>query len=182
MDTPDPSPSPALWAPWRAEYFTSAREPDFLLRAGRAEDDREHLVVVRRRQCFLLMNRYPYAVGHVMAVPYRKVCEFEALTAEEVLELWDLAGLAQRLLRKAVAADGFNIGLNLGKSAGAGVRDHLHLHVVPRREGDHNFMPVLAGTQVHSEGLDVVYERLLCLLPECEAVAGFPAFAGGTGK
>ncbi len=117
-----------------------------------------------------------------MAVPYRKVCEFEALTAEEVLELWDLAGLAQRLLRKAVAADGFNIGLNLGKSAGAGVRDHLHLHVVPRREGDHNFMPVLAGTQVHSEGLDVVYERLLCLLPECEAVAGFPAFAGGTGK
>jgi len=104
---------------------------------------------------------YPYAVGHMMAVPYRKVADLADLTAEEKVELWDLAEVAQRLLRETVKAQGFNVGLNLGKCAGAGVADHLHLHIVPRWEGDHNFMPVLANTRVLPEALKALYRRLM---------------------
>jgi ATP adenylyltransferase len=152
----------ALWAPWRVEYFkTNTGSPDFLLAAAQATDDAAHLVVARRAHTFLIMNRYPYAVGHMMAVPARKVAELAALTAEEKLELWALAELAQELLRKVVRAQGFNVGLNLGKCAGAGVADHLHLHIVPRWEGDNNFMPVLADTRVLPEALDALYARLV---------------------
>ena len=159
-----PTPGNALWAPWRVEYFTAPPRPDFLLEAGRATEDRAHLVLLRRRSCFLMLNRYPYAVGHLMAVPYRKVAETAALTEGERLELWELADIGQRLLRQAVGAEGFNVGLNLGKCAGAGVADHLHLHIVPRRVGDQNFMPVLGGVHVHSEALEAVYDRLAGIL------------------
>jgi ATP adenylyltransferase len=107
-----------------------------------------------------MMNRYPYAVGHLMAVPYQRVGDMGALSEGEQLELWELAVVAQRVLTKAVGAQGFNVGLNLGACAGAGFADHLHLHIVPRREGDHNFMPVLAGKQVLSESLDALFDRL----------------------
>ena len=149
-----------LWAPWRVEYFSAPRRPDFLLEAGRAVEDRPHLVLVRREHCFLMMNRYPYAVGHLMAVPYRKVGDLAELSEGERLELWELAIQAQALLRRTVGAEGFNVGLNLGQSAGAGVLDHVHLHIVPRRIGDHNFMPVLGGTPVFSESLWGLYDRL----------------------
>ena len=112
-----------------------------------------------------MLNRYPYAVGHLMAVPYQKVADMEMLSEGERLELWELAVVAQTILKKAVAAEGFNVGFNLGKCAGAGFADHLHLHIVPRREGDHNFMPVLSGTQVLSEALDALYDRLYGFLP-----------------
>lgn len=152
----------ALWAPWRVEYFKeNFGSRDFLLAAAQASDDAAHLVVARRAHTFLIMNRYPYAVGHLMAVPNRKVADLAALTAEEKLELWDLAELGQNLLRKVVRAQGFNLGLNLGKCAGAGVADHLHLHIVPRWEGDNNFMPVLADTRVLPEALDALYARLM---------------------
>lgn len=152
----------ALWAPWRVEYFkTNTGSPDFLLAAAQATDDAAHLVVARRAHTFLIMNRYPYAVGHLMAVPNRKVADLAALTVEEKLELWELAELGQKLLRAVVRAQGFNVGLNLGKCAGAGVADHLHLHLVPRWEGDHNFMPVLADTRVLPEALDALYARLI---------------------
>jgi len=159
----------ALWAPWRAEYFASPRNPDFLREAGQGTDDRGHLVLLRRRHCFLMLNRYPYVVGHLMAVPYQKVSGMEALSQGEQLELWELAIIAQQVLRKTVGAQGFNVGLNLGTCAGAGFADHMHLHIVPRREGDHNFMPVLAGRMVHSESLEAVYDRLLIALAECGA-------------
>ena len=159
-----PTPGNALWAPWRVEYFTAPPQPDFLLEAGRATEDRAHLVLLRRRSCFLMLNRYPYAVGHLMAVPYRKVADTADLTEGERLELWELADIGQRVLRQAVGAEGFNVGLNLGKCAGAGVADHLHLHIVPRRVGDHNFMPVLGGVQVHSEAMEAVYDRLAGIL------------------
>ena len=107
------------------------------------------------------MNRYPYAVGHMMAVPYRKLGDIAELTEAEQLELWSLAALAQKILCSAVRAQGFNIGLNLGRCAGAGVVDHLHLHIVPRWEGDSNFMPVLAGTRVLPEALEALYDKLL---------------------
>jgi ATP adenylyltransferase len=150
----------AIWAPWRVEYFNSRSTPDFLLEAARAVDDAAHLVIARRKSCFVMMNRYPYAVGHLMVVPYRKVAELSDLGDGEKLEILELAEIAQRLLRETVKAQGFNIGLNLGKCAGAGVADHLHLHVVPRWEGDNNFMPVLADTRVLPEALEGLYTRL----------------------
>ena len=152
----------ALWCPWRVEYFEQEKtNPDFLSQAARASDDAAHLVVARRKNAFLMMNRYPYAVGHLMAVPYRATGDAATLGENEVLELWNLAMHAQRLLRAAMNAHGFNIGLNLGTCAGAGVPNHLHLHIVPRWNGDTNFMPVLAGTRMLSEGLQSLYEKLM---------------------
>lgn len=152
-----------LWAPWRVEYFNRAKQPDFFGEAARTQDDAAHYVVARRKGCFLMLNGFPYAVGHMMAVPYRKVADLAELTPEEKLELWELAEHAQWLLRQAVKAQGFNIGLNLGTCAGAGVADHLHLHVVPRWEGDNNFMPVLAETRVLPEALAALYVRLMAV-------------------
>ncbi len=151
-----------LWAPWRVEYFEKEpRDRDFLETAARASDDAEHLVITRRKNSFLMMNRYPYTVGHLMAVPYRKVAELSALGENEVVELWNLVMHAQALLRAAVKAQGFNIGLNLGECAGAGVPDHLHFHVVPRWSGDTNFMPIIGGARVLSDGLRALYDKLM---------------------
>jgi ATP adenylyltransferase len=157
----EPEELSALWAPWRVEYFKTGPAPDFLLEAARTTDDVGHLVVARRRNTFLIMNRYPYAVGHLMAVPYRKVTDLGGLSDGEKLELWELAEYAQRLLRHTVKAQGFNVGLNVGRCAGASAIEHLHLHIVPRWEGDHNFMPVLAGSRVLPEALDALFEKLV---------------------
>ena len=151
----------AVWAPWRVEYFSIDRTRDFLTEAAQTTDDAGHLVVARRKNTFLIMNRFPYAVGHMMAVPYRKAADIADLTEEEQLELWELAAHAQKLLRKVVNAQGFNIGLNIGKCGGAGVADHLHLHIVPRWEGDSNFMPVIADVRVMPEALESLYARLV---------------------
>jgi ATP adenylyltransferase len=151
-----------LWCPWRVEYFEEEkRDPHFLSKAAETNDDAAHLVVARRPHAFLMMNRYPYTVGHLMAVPYRKTADLSSLGENEVLELWQLAVHAQSLLRATMKAQGFNIGLNLGRGAGAGVPDHLHLHIVPRWEGDTNFMPVLTGVRLLSEGLQSLYEKLM---------------------
>ena len=150
----------ALWAPWRVEYFEIGAKGDFLGEAARASDDAAHLVLCRRKNTFLIMNRYPYAAGHLMAVPYRKIADVADLTDEEKIELWDLAAHGQKLLRRVVRAQGFNVGLNCGACAGAGVADHLHLHIVPRWAGDNNFMPVLSGVRVLAEALDALYAKL----------------------
>jgi ATP adenylyltransferase len=151
-----------LWAPWRVEYFEKEpRDRNFLEAAAQASDDAAHLVITRRKNAFLMLNRYPYAVGHLMAVPYRKTAELSALGENEIVELWNLVAHAQALLRAATKAQGFNIGLNLGECAGAGVPDHLHIHIVPRWNGDTNFMPILAGTRVLGEGLRTLYDKLL---------------------
>jgi ATP adenylyltransferase len=152
----------SLWCPWRVEYFEREdRNPNFLSDAAQGSDDAAHLVVTRRKTAFLMMNRYPYTVGHLMAVPYRKTSDLASLGENEVLELWHLAVHGQALLRAAAKAQGFNIGLNLGTCAGAGVPGHLHLHIVPRWEGDTNFMPVLGATRLLSEGLQTLYEKLI---------------------
>jgi ATP adenylyltransferase len=151
----------ALWCPWRVEYFEEKPNPDFLAEAARASDDAAHLVITRRKNAFLMMNRYPYNIGHLMAVPYRKTADASSLGENEVIELWSLAVHAQLLLRETVRAQGFNIGLNLGQAAGAGVLDHLHLHIVPRWSGDTNFMPILSGTRLLSEGLRGLYDKLI---------------------
>ncbi|HJX98397.1 MAG TPA: HIT domain-containing protein [Chthoniobacterales bacterium] len=151
-----------LWAPWRVEYFEKEpRDMEFLMAAARASDDAAHLVVTRRKTAFLMMNRYPYSVGHLMAVPYKKTADLASLGENEIVELWELVVHAQALLRAVARAQGFNIGLNLGESAGAGVADHLHIHIVPRWRGDTNFMPVIAGTKTISEGLRALYDKLM---------------------
>jgi len=151
----------SVWAPWRVEYFSIDKSRDFFAEAAHSSDDRAHLVVRRLKETFLIMNRYPYAVGHLMAVPYRKMADIADLTPGEQVELWDQAAFAQKILRAVIRAEGFNIGLNLGKVAGAGVADHLHLHIVPRWEGDNNFMPVLSNTRVMAEALDALYVKLI---------------------
>ena len=155
----------SLWAPWRVEYFEAEHRAgrDFLSEAAQSGDDASHLVVARRKSAFLIMNKYPYSAGHLMAVPYRKTSNMEDLAEGEVLELWELAIHAQRLLEKAVRAQGFNLGWNLGRASGAGVDDHLHIHIVPRWAGDANFIAVIGGTRVIPEGLQPLYERLLSI-------------------
>jgi ATP adenylyltransferase len=150
----------SLWAPWRVQYFESKPNPGFLSEAAQSVNDAEHLVLFRRKSSFLMMNRYPYSAGHLMVVPYRVVCRLAELTANEKLEILDIAIYAERLLEEVVRADGFNIGWNIGSAGGAGERTHLHLHVVPRWDGDHNFMTVLSGTRVIPEGLVPMYDRL----------------------
>ena len=162
----------SLWAPWRVEYFALERPlPDFFSEAARTSDHAAHLVVLRRKSRFLIMNRFPYSVGHLMAVPYRKTADLGDLTADEKLELLTLADDAQKLLRAVVNAQGFNVGLNLGAAAGAGVADHLHLHIVPRWAGDHNFMPVLGATRIIPEGLQPLYDKLI----QARQALGLPA-------
>ncbi len=153
----------SLWAPWRVEYFQAEHQSgvDFLTEAAHSADDAAHLVVIRGRLAFLVMNKYPYSAGHLMAVPYRKTADMADLTDGEVLELWQLCIRAQQLLRDCVKAQGFNIGWNLGKAAGAGVDDHIHLHIVPRWNGDANFMTVIGGARIIPEGLQSMFQRLV---------------------
>lgn len=153
----------SLWAPWRVEYFQAEHSSgvDFLSEAAATNDDAAHLVVARRPTAFLLMNKYPYSAGHLMAVPCRKVCKMAEVTEDEILDLWRLSVHAQRLLEIAVKAQGFNVGWNLGKASGAGVEDHLHIHIVPRWVGDSNFIAVVGGTRIIPQGLAPLYERLV---------------------
>ena len=158
-----------LWAPWRVEYFEKEpRDMEFLMAAARASDDAAHLVVARRKTAFLMMNRYPYSVGHLMAVPYKKTADLASLGENEIVELWELVVHAQALLRAVARAQGFNVGLNLGECGGAGVADHLHIHIVPRWKGDTNFMPVIAGTKTISEGLRALYDKLMAAQEKME--------------
>ena len=151
-----------LWCPWRVEYFEKEpRDSNFLSAAAMANDDAAHFVITRRKTAFLMMNRYPYAVGHLMAVPYKKTAELSSLGENEVVDLWNLVAHGQALLRAAAKAQGFNVGLNLGECAGAGVADHLHIHIVPRWNGDTNFMPMIGGARTLSDGLRGLYEKLI---------------------
>src|SRR5437764_5473402 len=161
-----------LWTPWRVEYFEKEpRDMEFLMAAARASDDTAHLVITRRKTAFLMMNRYPYAVGHLMAVPYRKTAELSDLGENEIVDLWNLIGHGQKLLRMTMRAEGFNIGLNLGAGAGAGVPDHLHVHIVPRWSGDTNFMPIISGTRTLSEGLRGLYEKLIAAQTQIDSAS-----------
>ena len=161
----------SIWAPWRVEYFRAEHQSgvDFLSEAAHSSDDAGHLVVKRLGTAFLIMNKYPYAAGHLMAVPLRKVVKMSEVTDAEVLDLWRLAIHAQRLLAEAVRAQGFNVGWNLGKAAGAGVEDHLHIHIVPRWAGDSNFIATIGATRVIPEGLRPLYDRLLEIQSGLEA-------------
>lgn len=154
-----------LWAPWRIEYVTSAKGGECIFcAAASADDNAARLVVERSSHCLTMLNAFPYAPGHVMIVPYRHVDGLDDLTAHELLELMQLARRAIAALNDAMAPAGFNVGLNLGVVAGAGIADHLHMHVVPRWQGDTNFMPVLADTHVLPQALDAARHELLAAI------------------
>lgn len=152
-----------LWAPWRMEFIRAPKEKEcFLCRIIREgpEKDAQNLVVHRGRHGLLVLNRYPYSGGHLLAVPYRHEGSLVALSRDEMGELMDLACLAERLLERVAKPQGFNVGINQGAAAGAGLRDHLHLHVVPRWEGDSNFMPVVGSVQVMPLALEEMHAAL----------------------
>jgi ATP adenylyltransferase len=144
-----------LWAPWRLEYIRGADEQDgcFFCRALEADD--ESGLVVHRGDCaFVVLNKFPYASGHLMVAPGRHEGEFGRLSPEEAAEIHLLASAALRALAETMSPQGFNLGWNLGRIAGAGVVDHVHMHIVPRWAGDTNFMPVLADVKVLPEALE----------------------------
>jgi ATP adenylyltransferase len=155
-----------LWAPWRLEYIQQADELEgcvFCLAA--AGPDADTLVVHRGVHAFVLLNRFPYSAGHLLVAPYRHVAEFGELSDEEALELHRLAESGMAALAETFAPQGYNVGWNLGRIAGAGVVDHVHLHVVPRWAGDTNFMPVLADVKIMPEHLSATRAKLAAAWP-----------------
>ena len=152
-----------LHAPWRIEYILSPKpelKEGLFTRIAQSSDDEENLVIVRDRTCFALLNRFPYVGGHLMTVPYKEVADLHGLTDEELADLWKLTRRCLAALTAVMKPDGFNVGINLGKVAGAGIAEHLHIHVVPRWNGDTNFMPVLANTTVLPEALKEIAGKL----------------------
>jgi ATP adenylyltransferase len=153
----------SLNAPWRIDYILAPKpvlDGSLFTRIAQSGDDEANLVIAREKTCFALLNRYPYNGGHLMVVPYRQVPGLTGLTDEELAGLMALTRRCQEALTKVMQPDGFNIGINLGRCAGAGIVDHLHIHVVPRWNGDTNFMPVIAGAGVLPQALAEVAIKL----------------------
>ncbi|HVF88726.1 MAG TPA: HIT domain-containing protein [Blastocatellia bacterium] len=151
-----------IWSPWRYKYIASAgREPGCVFcRAINDNDDLERLVVHRGQMNFVILNLFPYTSGHLMIVPYEHAASLAEVSPETTSEMMELAKRAQRALEAEYNPDGFNVGMNLGRSAGAGVADHLHLHVVPRWTGDANFVSIIGETRVLPEDLPTTYDKL----------------------
>ena len=150
-----------LWAPWRNAFIKKADHgPCFLCATASGGQDRKRFVVARDRLAFVILNRYPYNNGHLMVAPKRHVGELEKLAAAEWRSLWRLTDRAVKLLQKRLNPHGFNLGMNIGRVAGAGIPGHLHLHIVPRWSGDTNFMPIVGATKVISQSLEELYKVL----------------------
>lgn len=150
-----------LWAPWRMEYILGKREPYCIFcPEGGGLSDAERLILYRGRWTMVMMNKYPYNNGHLLVAPWRHVAGLEDLTEEEMSDLMKKMQMVIKILRRQMHPDGFNVGLNLGAAAGAGVESHLHFHVVPRWEGDTNFMTVFADVRSIPEHLHQTYEKL----------------------
>ncbi len=155
-----------LYATWRMAYIEAPKPKNqgcIFCDFPAEHSDKEHFIVHRGEKCFVIMNLYPYTAGHMMIIPYRHTNVFESLTDDEALEIHTLTAKAIKVLKHVMNPHGFNIGMNIGESAGAGVAGHLHVHIVPRWTGDNNFMPVLADTRVLSDAIENTYKRI------CEA-------------
>jgi ATP adenylyltransferase len=158
-----------LHAPWRIDYILAPKPPgsdDLFVRIAQSSDDEANHVVAREKTCFALLNTYPYSGGHLMVVPYKQAADLNDLTDEELTGLMTLLRRCQNALSAVMRPDGFNIGINLGKVAGAGILGHLHIHIVPRWNGDTNFMPVLANTHVLPEALRDIAAKLRAALAQ----------------
>lgn len=157
-----------MWSPWRSQYIDSFKgkgkkkstKKSLFTEAWNSRSDDKNLIVWRGRHCFVIMNRYPYNSGHLMVVPYRQTSDFQDLTPEELGEIMSTVQRAIGVLNDTMGPQGFNFGANIGRVSGAGVDDHIHFHLVPRWNGDTNFMPVLADTKVISEDMRKTLKKL----------------------
>lgn len=155
-----------LYSPWRSEYIATFKDEkknegeSLFTRIAGEKNDVKNLVLLRKKHCFVMMNLYPYNSGHLLIVPYKKTAEMSDLTAEECAELLQTTADMITLLKKTLQPHGFNFGANLGRVAGAGIDDHIHFHIVPRWNGDVNFMPTIAETKVVSEAMRATYKKL----------------------
>ncbi len=154
-----------LWAPWRMKFIRQSickkSEKCIFCEKVKDKNDKKNLVLYRGKKCFVILNLYPYNNGHLMVLPYRHVKEIKDLDNEELLEMFILVSQMIEILKYTHKPEGFNIGINLGKVSGAGIEEHLHIHIVPRWSGDTNFMPVIGKTKVISESLKDTYNILL---------------------
>jgi ATP adenylyltransferase len=164
---PEDSRLDRLWSPWRSEYIASSGAADsesqscvFCNLQADRHNDETNFVVHRASRSFIVLNRYPYISGHLLIVPYLHVGDLDAAPKETTDELMDLTKRSQTALREAYSPPGFNIGMNLGHAAGAGIVDHIHLHILPRWTGDTNFMTTVSETRVISEDLAITYQKL----------------------
>lgn len=148
-----------IFAPWRISYIQSTNKPSGCIFCSFPEQDRdeENLILHRGQHSFVILNRYPYNSGHLMVVPYRHTSDYCSLKTEEVNEIHNLSSIAIDVMKRTIKPEGFNLGVNLGKVAGAGVEDHVHLHIVPRWNGDTNFMPVMGDVRVIPQSLEDTY-------------------------
>jgi len=149
-----------LWAPWRTAYVQSKREECCFCEALGRKDGPDNLVLTRAKGCLVILNLYPYNNGHLLVAPIAHKAALSDLDTEERLALLELVDFSLEALRESLHPHGFNVGMNLGRVAGAGVPGHLHIHIVPRWDGDTNFMPVLADTKVIAQSLDALYQLL----------------------
>lgn len=151
-----------IWSPWRMAYIMSSKDESVCIFCGGVSENNDelNLIVHRGRRAFVILNRYPYTSGHVMIVPFDHKPSLEGIDAETRAEMMDLAARATLVLGKVYQAEGFNLGINIGEAAGAGITDHVHLHVVPRWFGDTNFMSTLGSTRVLPESLEESYRRI----------------------
>jgi len=152
-----------LWAPWREAYISKLSiKPKSCVFCSILADqkDKLHLIFIRKPKAYAVLNLYPYSNGHCLIIPNSHVSDISKLSHDEYIQLMDLLREAKDLLQKTLKPQGFNIGINLGRIAGAGIPGHVHIHLVPRWKADHNFMPVTASTKVISQSLTVIYKKL----------------------
>ena len=154
------SPNKKLWAPWRMEYILSDKPPGCVFCPDSTVELKESLIVFDAEFNFVFLNKFPYTCGHLLIAPKRHIDNLAALSDAESAELFQIVRSSTLLLKEEFNPDGFNIGMNLGKAAGAGIEEHIHMHIVPRWNGDTNFMPVVASTGVVPEHLDSTYDKL----------------------
>ena len=151
-----------IWAPWRMEYIRREKTDECIFCTLPHQDkDQENYILHKGPTCFIIMNIFPYNTGHIMIVPYRHLNCMTLLDRNEIAEKYQLTQKSLGILRQLFSPEGFNVGMNIGKAGGAGFDEHIHTHIVPRWNGDTNFMPVLADTKVHPEHLQKTYEKLL---------------------
>ncbi len=150
-----------LWAPWRMEYIQQGKVAGCILcEKPRQDSDVANYILYRGEKNYIIMNAYPYTPAHLMVVPYRHLASLEELTAAERHEHFDIVSRGVKVLRQLFSPDGFNLGVNIGKAAGAGIEGHIHTHIVPRWQGDTNFMTVIADDRVLPEALAATYQKL----------------------
>ncbi len=152
-----------IWAPWRIEYIQQEKSDNqcFICEILEEDKDKENLILFRGEKAIVMLNKYPYIAGHLMVAPKHHTAEIDSLHPATYQEMWQLMSKSVLVLKESIKPEGFNIGINLGKVSGAGLKTHIHIHIVPRWSGDTNFMPILTNTRVISEALEKTYDKFM---------------------